>query len=128
MLTPAQHEFLLGRHYAVVGTLNADNTVQQTLIWYIFEEGMIRFGLGANSIKAKNIRRTGQLTCTIHADGHYLTLSGPATVEPPDLELRRRVAARYLPADQLDAWLARPIAAERASVRMQIARVYGQGV
>jgi PPOX class probable F420-dependent enzyme len=128
MLTPAQLEFLHGRHYAVVGTLNADGSVQQTLVWYIFEDNVIRFSLGAQSVKAKNVRRTGKLTLTIQAEARYFTVSGAASVEPPDPELRRRIAARYLPAEQLDAWLARPALFERASIRMQIEKAYGQGV
>jgi PPOX class probable F420-dependent enzyme len=128
MLNEAQRAVLNGRHYGVVGTLNADGSIQQTLIWYILEDDQIRFGLGAQSVKARNLRRSPQITLTVQVDNRYLTVSGTATVEPPDNAMRRRIAARYLPAEQLEAWLARPTSFERASVRMAISRVYGQGV
>lgn len=128
MLSEAQREILHGRHYAVVGTLNADGSIQQTLIWYIFEDDQIRFGLGAHSVKARNLRRSSQITLTLQVDNRYLTVSGTASVEPPDDAMRRRIAARYMPPERLEEWLARPTAIERASVRMTISRAYGQGV
>jgi PPOX class probable F420-dependent enzyme len=126
-LTDAQRALLDGRHYAVVATLNADGSIQQTVVWYILEGDEIRFGIGAESVKARNLARSPTISLTIEDGVRYLTLSGEATVEPPDPELRRRVAMRYLAPDRVDEWLARRPDAPRASVRMTIRRVYGQG-
>lgn len=128
ILSDAHRTFLEGRHYAVVATLNADNSIQQTVVWYIFENDHIRFGIGANSTKARNLRRSPIISLTIEDGVRYLTLSGVAAVEPPDPALRRRIAARYLAPERIDEWLARRPDAPRAAVRMAISRVYGQGV
>lgn len=127
-LTPAQIAFLDEPHYAVVGTLNADGTIQQTVVWYLLEDQQIRFGIGGNSIKARNLQRTPQITVTVAAGVRYLSVSGTATVEPTDPDLRRRLALRYLGAERVDEWLARRPEASRLSVRVTIQRVYGQGV
>lgn len=127
-LTPAQRELLEGRHYAVVGTLNGDGSIQQTVVWYLLEGEQIRFGIGAGSVKAANLRRRPTITLTVEAGPRYLTVSGQATVEPTDPELRRRIAARYLDPERVDEWLARRPDAPRASVRITIERAYGQGV
>jgi PPOX class probable F420-dependent enzyme len=128
ILTDARRAFLDGRHYAVVATLNADGSIQQTVVWYLLEGDEIRFGIGANSAKARNLRRSPTISITIEDGVRYLTLSGEATVEPPDPALRRRIAARYLAPERIDEWLARRPDAPRATVRVTIRRVYGQGV
>lgn len=127
-LTMSQRAFLDELHYAVVGTLNRDGSIQQTVVWYILEGEEIRFSLGASSVKARNLRRNPTITLSVEARQRYLTVSGVATVEPVDLELRRRLAVRYLGAERADEWLARPATIERASVRIAIRKVYGQGM
>lgn len=127
-LTAGQRAFLDELHYAVLGTLNADGSIQQTVIWYLVEGEEIRFSLGAESVKAKNLRRNGTLTLTIEAGVRYLTLQGVGSVEPADSALRRRLATRYLGAERAEEWLTRQPERARASVRMTLLRVYGQGV
>lgn len=128
LLTPAQCSFLDERHYAVVATLNTDGSIQQTVVWYLREAEVIRFSIGDMSTKARNLRRIDTISMTIEAGPRYLTLRGTAMVEPADLELRRRLAERYLGAERVEEWLAQRPDAPRASVRMQLTRVYGQGI
>lgn len=127
-LTEARREFLAGRHYAVVATLNADGSIQQTVVWYLLDGDVIFISVGAESAKARNLRRAPTIALTIEDGARYLTLSGSATVEPPNPALRRRLAERYIEPEQLDAWLGRRPDAARAFIRMTISRAYGQGV
>lgn len=127
-LTPTQRAFLAERHYAVVGTLNADGSIQQTVIWYLLDGDAIRFSVSAGSVKVANLRRQPTITVTIEDGIRYLSLSGQAVVEPADVALRTALAERYLGPDRVAEWLARRPDAPRASVRMTIRRVYGQGV
>lgn len=128
LVTPAQRTLLDGRHYAIVGTLNGDGSIQQTMVWYLLDAAEIRFSVGASSAKASNLRRNPTITVTITDGPRYLSLRGEAVVEPADPELRLRLALRYLGPEQADEWLARRPDAPRASVRVVIRRVYGQGV
>lgn len=127
-LTPARREFLDGRHYAIVGTLNSDGSIQQTVVWYMLDGDEIRFSVSAGSTKARNLRQRPTITVTIEDGPRYLSLSGEAVVEPADPELRMRLALRYLGSEKAGEWVARRPDAPRASVRMTIRRVYGQGV
>jgi PPOX class probable F420-dependent enzyme len=127
-LSAAQRDFLAGRHYAVVATLNADGSIQQTVVWYMLDGDQLRFSIGAGSIKAANLRRSPTISVTIEDSVRYLTLSGQASVEPVDPALRARLALRYLDPERVEEWLARRPDAPRASVRVRILRVYGQGV
>lgn len=128
ILTTAQREFLGGRHYAVVGTLNADGSIQQTVVWYLLDADHLRFSIGATSVKAGNLRRQATISVTIEDGVRYLTLGGIAVVEPADPDLRLRLAVRYVGPERAAEWVARRPGAPRASVRMTILRAYGQGV
>lgn len=128
ILTPARREFLDGRHYAIVGTLSSDGSIQQTVVWYMLDGDEIRFSVSAGSTKARNLRQRPTITVTIEDGPRYLSLSGEAVVEPADPELRMRLALRYLGPEKAGEWVARRPDAPRASVRMTIRRVYGQGL
>jgi PPOX class probable F420-dependent enzyme len=126
--TQQQRAFLDQVHYAVVGTLNADGSIQQTVVWFLREGDELRFSLGAASVKARNLRRNPTITLTVEDGQRYLTASGAATVEPVDPDLRYRLAVRYLGAERAAEWITQRPGVERVSVRIAVRRVYGQGV
>jgi Pyridoxamine 5'-phosphate oxidase. len=129
ILTATQRAFLEEVYYAVVGTLNPDGTIQQTVVWYLLEDDAIRFSLGSRSIKARNLRLNPTITLTVEDRQRYLTLTGLATLGPASADLRRRLAIRYRGSDQAEAYLVmRPTTKAMASAHVTIVRVYGQGV
>jgi PPOX class probable F420-dependent enzyme len=128
ILTEQQRAFLDEVRYAVVGTLNQDGSIQQTVVWFLREGDDLRFSLGADSVKARNLRRNPTVTLTVEEGVRYLTLSGSATVGPVDQELRQRLAIRYLGAERAAEWLKQRPDVERASARITVRRVYGQGI
>lgn len=127
-LTDSQRAFLDEVRYAVVGTLNADGSIQQTVVWFIREGDELRFTIAARSAKARNLRRSPTIALTIEDGARYLTVSGTAVLEPADPDLRLRLAARYLGSERAAEWVARRAGVERAGVRIVGRRAYGQGV
>jgi PPOX class probable F420-dependent enzyme len=128
ILTDAQQAFLDEVRYSVVGTLNADGSIQQTVVWFLREGVELRFSTGAASKKVRNLLRDPTVTLAVADGGRYLTISGSAVVEPADSELRLRLAVRYLGAARAAEWVTRRAGAPRASVRISPRRAYGQGV
>lgn len=129
ILTAQQRAFLEEVRYAVVGTLNPDGTIQQTVVWYMLDGDILRFSLGQRSVKARNLRHNPTVSLTVEDRQRYLTVSGTATIEPASDDLRRRLALRYRGPDGAADYLAqRPTSAAMASARIAIVRVYGQGV
>jgi PPOX class probable F420-dependent enzyme len=126
--TEQQRAFLDEARYAVVGTLNRDGSIQQTVVWFLREGDTLRLSMGAGSVKARNLHRNQAITLTVEDGARYLTISGIAAVEPADQGLRHRLAVRYLGAERAAEWIKQRADAERASVRMTARRVYGQGV
>ena len=127
-LNEQQRAFLDEVHYAVVGTLNRDGSIQQTVVWFMREGDELRFSLSTSSIKAQNLRRNPTITLTVEDGMRYLSLGGSATVEPADQDLRQRMAVRYLGAEGAAEWIKQHPKVGRASVRVAVQRVYGQGV
>jgi PPOX class probable F420-dependent enzyme len=128
ILSETQRAFLEAPHYATVATLNADGSIQQTVVWYILEGDTIGFSVGANSVKARNLRRTPTISLAVEDGPRYLAVSGTAQVGPLDVALRERLALRYIGPEGAAAWLQRRPDAPRASIRMALLRAYGQGV
>lgn len=126
--TVGQRAFLDEVQYAVLGTLNADGSIQQTVLWYLREGDDLLLSTGANSVKARNMRRNPQVTLTAMGGARYLSIIGRATIEPPDAALRLRMAERYVGAERVAEWVARRPHAPRVIVRIQPLRAYGQGV
>lgn len=126
--TPAQCTFLDDLHYAVIGTLNPDGTIQQTVVWFLREGNELRVSAQAKSIKARNLRQNPTVTVTIEAGTRYLTIKGTALVEAADIELRRRLIARYRGPEAVEEWLSRRPNAERISIRIRPLRTYGQQI
>src|SRR5215212_1903615 len=116
--TEQQRAFLDEARYAVVGTLNADGSIQQTVVWFMREGEQLCFSTGATSVKAANLRRSPTITLTVADGGRYLTVSGHASVEPADTELRLLLATRYLGAERAAEWVARRQDIARVSVRI----------
>lgn len=127
-LNERQRAFLDQVHYAVVGTLNRDGSIQQTVVWYERAGDDLRFSLSANSVKAQNLRRDPTITLTVEDGTRYLSLSGRGAVEPADQDLRLRLARRYLGDERAAEWIKQRPDAERVSVRISVQRAYGQGV
>jgi PPOX class probable F420-dependent enzyme len=98
------------------------------VVWFLREGDELRFSTGAGSVKARNLRRNPQISLTVEDGARYLTLSGSGIVEPADPELRLRLALRYLGPERAAEWVTLRPGAERASVRMSVRRVYGQGI
>lgn len=127
-LSDAQRAYLDEVRYATVATINDDGSIQQTVVWYILEGEEIRFGVGAGSVKVRNLRRRPAISLSVQDGRSYLTLQGAAAVEPFDPALRERLAIRYLGPERAAAWLPLRPEAPRLSVRMRVDKVYGQGV
>lgn len=128
-LTAGQAAFLAEPHYGILATIGADGVPHQTVVWYLpLEDGTIYVGMAAHSVKARNARRDPRVTLTVTTGPKYLTIVGSAALGPPDDELRRRCAERYLGPERLADWLARPAAFERTIMRITVERAYGQGV
>ena len=98
--TSAQKAYLEQTNVAILATTGPGSRAHAMPVWYVYEDGQIVIGAGANSQKRRNIDRNGQATLVIdRREPPYraLMVQGTAEVGPAaPSELRLRIATRYL--------------------------------
>lgn len=84
---------------AFVSTIGPKGEPQTTPIWFVWQDGVVRFSLVEGRQKLRNLRRDPRLSVVIvdPADPTwYLELRGSADLQPdPDLTVERAAAIKY---------------------------------
>lgn len=99
-MTPqAIDQFLDEQHVGIIATINKDGTPNPMPIWYLHRGGAFLMRTGANSAKAKNIRRDPRISIVVQSEQlpyKSVTVWGTATLSGDDGGLGRDIAVRYL--------------------------------
>ena len=99
MIPEEFHPLLQSTALALVSTLGPDGAPQVTPIWFLFEQGSVRFSLVEGRQKLRNLRRDPRLSVVVvdpTRPTHYVELRGTADLTPdPELALERAVALKY---------------------------------
>ena len=107
-----------------VGILSIARTGKGPLalpIWYQYEDGYVRIGMGGKSLKAKLLRRAGRATMTVQTETppyKYVMVEGPIVVLAEQRD-DYAMASRYL-GPELGKWYAEnnPSTSESVIVRL----------
>ncbi len=98
-----RERFLEAKHVAVLSVAATDGRPPASVpIWYDYTPGGdIRISTGAGSRKAKLIERAGAVTVVVQREEppyQYVAVEGTVvdTTEPTPLDVRERIAIRYL--------------------------------
>jgi len=120
-------------HMLRLATIDADGMPRNVPIWYVYDEGMIKFTPRANSVFLANLLRDPRCAMTIDEDPlpyRKVALQGNATLLYPCGEddkwrdLYRTIAKRYVDADAADAYVDNTIDQPRALLGLP---VFGEG-
>lgn len=90
--------FLDEQRFAVLATINSDNTPQQTVMWYIVRDDILVMNTTATRVKGRNLRRDARISVCI-ADGYrFVTIAGEAQLIDDQVTAQadiRALAIRY---------------------------------
>ena len=93
-----------------------------TPVWYSYQPGgQVSITTGESSKKARAIAATGRFSlCAQHEAPpyKYVTVEGPAVIEPAELAERIAIARRYLGTEAGDAWIAANPAVDDIVIRL----------
>jgi len=93
-----------------------------TPVWYSYQPGgLVSINTGAGTRKARAITAAGRFSLCAQQEAlpyKYVTVEGPAVVEPADLADRAAIARRYLGTEAGDAWIAANSGADEIMIRM----------
>jgi PPOX class probable F420-dependent enzyme len=123
-MSPSEREsFLAELHVGVLAVAAEDGRGPVTTpVWYGYEPGgVVIVTTGENSTKARAIAAAGRFSLCAQDEAppyRYVTVEGPATIEPADLSERVAIARRYLGHEAGDAWIAANPAIDDVAIRM----------
>src|SRR5579859_3536525 len=77
-LSPAARAFLSEERFAVLATINANGTPQQTVMWYELRGDTVVMNTTTTRVKGRNLARDRRLSICV-ADGYrFVTVAGEA--------------------------------------------------
>jgi PPOX class probable F420-dependent enzyme len=80
-LTPEVRAFLEEKvRWAVLGTINADGSIQQSVMWFALVDDNILMNTKAGRVKDRNIRADSRVSVCVEEEEQYVTISGRATM------------------------------------------------
>ncbi len=123
-MSQAEREaFLSGVHVGVLTVVTRDGRGPlATPVWYRYSPGgLVCVTTGGTSRKARAIAAAGRFSLCAQDEAppyKYVTVEGPAVIEPAELSERIAIARRYLGVEGGDAFIAANPAADDVVIRM----------
>jgi len=100
---PESHHDLLDADLATLATIGSNGIPQQTVVWFLHEDGKLKLSLNTSRLKTKNLTKRPQCSLLIFDPAvpqRYLEARGTAALEPDDdYTFARKVGAKYGGAD-----------------------------
>jgi PPOX class probable F420-dependent enzyme len=96
---PASHADLLNAQIGVLGTIGSSGRPQLSAIWFLAEDGTVKFSLNTTRQKTKNLQADPKASFLIFDPANpykYIELRGDAEVAPDDdYAFAEKVGAKY---------------------------------
>jgi PPOX class probable F420-dependent enzyme len=75
-LSDAVRAFLAERRFAVLGTVNGDGSVQQSVMWYELRGDHVMMNTARGRVKDRNLLRDPRVSICVEDEYRYVTISG----------------------------------------------------
>jgi PPOX class probable F420-dependent enzyme len=100
---PESHRDLLDAELATLATISGNGIPQQTVVWFLYEDGQLKTSLNSSRLKTKNLAKRPKCSLLILDPAvaqRYLEVRGTATLEPDaDYAFAHKLGAKYVGAD-----------------------------
>ncbi len=113
----------------VLATVRADGRPHAAPVWYALDDdGSVVFTTGAQTVKGRNLRRSGRAALCVQDDRPpvtFVTVEGPVVLSDDPADVRRwaaRLGGRYMGAALADAYGARNGVPGELLVRLVVER------
>jgi PPOX class probable F420-dependent enzyme len=119
---------------AMLATVRRDGRPHVAPVWYgVDDDGTVVFNTGADTVKGRNLRRTGRAALSVQDDRppySFVTVEGPVEVSEDLEEVRRwaaRLGGRYLGADRAEEMGVRNGVPGELLLRLTVEQATGMG-
>jgi PPOX class probable F420-dependent enzyme len=100
---PESHHDLLDAELATLATVSSNGIPQQTVVWFLHEDGQLKLSLNSSRLKTKHLIKRPQCSLLMLDPAvaqRYLEVRGTAALEPDtDYAFARQLGAKYGGAD-----------------------------
>ena len=132
LLTDQIRAFLTEPRFAVLATTNKDGSIQQTVMWFKFENDSILMNTNNARTKFRNLNANTNVSICV-ADGYrYVTLQGTATLNEDRASSQRdfkRIGRQYVTEEEWDStYRERAENSHRVTISVPIEHVITHGV
>ncbi len=79
-LSDEARTFLNEMRFATLATINADGTIQQTVMWYLLRDDTIVMNTAKGRQKERNLGREPRLSICVEDGYRYVTMTGTVTM------------------------------------------------
>ena len=128
---PDSHADLLAAPVATLATVGPDGRPQMSSVWFLADDGVVRFSLHTDRQKTKNLQANPVIDVHIQDTANpmrYLEVRGDARIEPDDdYTFAERLGAKYGGADlrAMDAGQGRRVVVTVEPVRVNAVDLSG---
>ncbi len=126
-MTPeALNAFLDRKLDAVIGINRHEGGPQLSVVWYVWDGEQFLLSFGNGSAKHNNLKRDPNVTLLINdpqAMDYVIAYGRVELIEPITHEHRSHLLKKYVPADELAAWVERAPDAEQIGVILRPERM-----
>jgi len=131
-LSPALEAFLNEKRFASLATINADGSPQQTVMWYLLQDGKIMMNTARGRRKDQNMVRDPRISICVEDGYRYVTISGNVElIEDDDPRTQADIhalAVRYHGQERADAMVEESFGKqERITLLLAIDHVIANG-
>jgi PPOX class probable F420-dependent enzyme len=131
-LTAQARRFLEEQRFAVLATINADGTPQQSPVWYELQGDEIMMNTRRGRLKDRNLRRDPRCSVCVEGEYDWITIRGiarliddPATAQADIHHLSVINHGPEIAAQQMTDQFSRE---ERVTIRLSIEHVTGENL
>lgn len=98
-LTSEVRAFLTEPRFAVLGTINKDGSIQQTVMWYLLEGDTILMNTNNVRTKFRNLSTNPNVSICVHDGYKFVTIQGKASLNNEQTTAQAdiaRIGLRYV--------------------------------
>lgn len=132
MLSPEVRAFLQEPRFAVLATIGADGSPQQSVMWYELRDDLIIMNTAEGRVKTTNLRNDPRVSLCIEDGYRYVTLVGRVEFDDDQETAQADIAALALryhgPGEETDQQIAQFRQQHRVTLVMSIDKVITHGV
>jgi PPOX class probable F420-dependent enzyme len=131
-LSPAVKAFLGEKRFASLATINPDGSPQQTIMWYLLQDGKVMMNTRRGRVKDRNLVRDRRASICVEDGYRFVTIAGTVELIEDDQPRAqadiKALATRYHGAEKADELVRDSFGKqERITLLLSIDRVIANG-